>query len=121
MDWQGPKKVSHPNTGSERLNLLEVAWHFLGEVEFGADIRGETPRGGLRSSLDMSEKWQNEKRNIGVSLGGRSSLCRGRSSKKNFELMKLHSVVYAVTGKRMGHGRGDLAPSLYIPSGFYEV
>jgi len=25
MDWQGPKRVSHPNTGSERLNLLEVA------------------------------------------------------------------------------------------------
>jgi hypothetical protein len=25
MNWQGPKGVPHPNTGSERLNQLEVA------------------------------------------------------------------------------------------------
>ncbi len=40
MDCQGPKRASHPNTGRERINLLEVAKHFLGEVEFGADIKG---------------------------------------------------------------------------------
>jgi len=42
MDWRGPKRVPHPNTGREWINLMEVAKDFLGGVEFAADVRGET-------------------------------------------------------------------------------
>ena len=44
MDWRGPKRVPHPNTGREWINLMEVAKDFFGGVEFAADVRGETSR-----------------------------------------------------------------------------
>ena len=44
MDWSGPKRAAHPNTGRERINLMEVAKDFFGGVEFAADVRGETSR-----------------------------------------------------------------------------
>ena len=44
MDWSGRKRATHPNTGRERINLMEVAKDFLEGVEFAADVRGETSR-----------------------------------------------------------------------------
>jgi hypothetical protein len=44
MDWQSPKRAFHSNPARERINLMEVASHFLGAVEFGADIRGAVSR-----------------------------------------------------------------------------
>jgi len=39
MDWSGPKRAAHPNTGRERINLMEVAKDFFGGVEFAADVQ----------------------------------------------------------------------------------
>jgi hypothetical protein len=44
MDWSGPKRTAHSNTGRERINLMEVAKDFLEGVEFAAEVRGEASR-----------------------------------------------------------------------------
>ena len=52
MDRQSPERTSHPNSRAERIDLLEVAWDFLGTVEFAADIREASSR--YRRSLCLA-------------------------------------------------------------------
>lgn len=53
MDWPSPERALHPNTGRERINLLELTQHFIEAVELAPHIRGATSR--RRSSLRVAD------------------------------------------------------------------